>query len=208
MNICKKLVVVVLCLNFSSSLFAATRTWDGGGGNNNWTTAGNWVGNVVPVAGDDIVFSGNVRTTNNNNFAAGTSFRSITINNSTGNFTINGNSIVLSGGTAAIDNRKTSGTQTINLAITFSTAAPTVTVATGGTLVLSNTINNGGFSITNASNEMGKSYTEISKNYDTVDVPKKDENYKRKEFSSAENKKINELFAEFDDDEEDEPTYH
>jgi len=62
--------------------------------------------------------------------------------------------------------------------------------------------------ITNASNEMGKSYTEISKNYDTVDVPKKDENYKRKEFSSAENKKINELFAEFDDDEEDEPTYH
>ena len=62
--------------------------------------------------------------------------------------------------------------------------------------------------ITNASNEMGKSYTEISKNYDTVDVPKKDENYKRKEFSSAENKKINELFAEFDDDEEDEPTIH
>lgn len=62
--------------------------------------------------------------------------------------------------------------------------------------------------ITNASNEMGKSYNEISKNYDTVDVPKKDENYKRKEFSSAENKKINELFAEFDDDEEEEPTYH
>ena len=62
--------------------------------------------------------------------------------------------------------------------------------------------------ITNASNEMGKSYTEISKNYDTVDVPKKDENYKRKEFSSAENKKINELFAEFDDEDEEEPTYH
>src|SRR5210317_150574 len=58
--------------------------------------------------------------------------------------------------------------------------------------------------ITNASNEMGKSYVEISKNYDTVDVPKKDEKYQRKEFSSAENKKINELFAEFDDEEEDE----
>ena len=62
--------------------------------------------------------------------------------------------------------------------------------------------------ITNASTEMGKSYTEISKNYDTVDVPKKDENYRRKEFSSAENKKINELFAEFDDEDEEEPTYH
>ena len=62
--------------------------------------------------------------------------------------------------------------------------------------------------ITNASNEMGKSYTEISKNYDTVDVPKKDEKYQRKEFSSAENKKINELFAEFDDEDEEEPTYH
>ena len=62
--------------------------------------------------------------------------------------------------------------------------------------------------ITNASNEMGKSYTEISKNYDTVDVPKKDEKYQRKEFSSAENKKINELFAGFDDEDEEEPTYH
>jgi len=61
--------------------------------------------------------------------------------------------------------------------------------------------------ITNASNEMGTSYTEICKNYDGIDKPKRDEGYHRKEFSPEENKKINELFREFDDDEE-EPTFH
>jgi Secretion system C-terminal sorting domain len=35
--------------------FGATVYWDGGGGNNLWATAANWVGNVVPVAGDDVV---------------------------------------------------------------------------------------------------------------------------------------------------------
>jgi len=61
--------------------------------------------------------------------------------------------------------------------------------------------------ITNASTEMAGSYAEITKNYDNLDRPKRDENYHRKEFSAEDNKKMNEIFREFDDDEE-EPTIH
>ena len=61
--------------------------------------------------------------------------------------------------------------------------------------------------ITNASLEMSNSYDEIVKNYDGLDKPKRDENYHRKEFTADENKKINEIFRELDD-EEDEPTIH
>ena len=63
--------------------------------------------------------------------------------------------------------------------------------------------------ITNASNEMAGSYGEIIKNYDNLDKPKRDEIYQRKAFTDEENKKVNEIFKEFDDHEdEDEPTIH
>ena len=62
--------------------------------------------------------------------------------------------------------------------------------------------------ITNASNEMAGSYGEIVKNYDGLDKPKKDEKYQRREFTAKENEKLNEIFKELDDIEEDEPTIH
>ena len=61
--------------------------------------------------------------------------------------------------------------------------------------------------ITNASSEMSNSYSAIVKNYDKLDKPKRDETYHRKEFTPEENKKINEIFKELDDEEE-EPTIH
>ena len=61
--------------------------------------------------------------------------------------------------------------------------------------------------ITNASSEMSNSYSAIVKNYDKLDKPKRDETYHRKEFTPEENKKINEIFKELDDEEE-EPTLH
>ena len=61
--------------------------------------------------------------------------------------------------------------------------------------------------ITNASSEMTNSYSAIVKNYDRLDKPKRDETYHRKEFTPEENKKINEIFKELDDEEE-EPTLH
>ena len=61
--------------------------------------------------------------------------------------------------------------------------------------------------ITNASSEMSNSYSAIVKNYDKLDKPKRDETYHRKEFTPEENKKLNEIFKELDDEEE-EPTLH
>ena len=61
--------------------------------------------------------------------------------------------------------------------------------------------------ITNASSEMTNSYSAIVKNYDKLDKPKRDETYHRKEFTPEENKKLNVIFKELDDEEE-EPTLH
>ena len=62
--------------------------------------------------------------------------------------------------------------------------------------------------ITNASLEMSTSYGEIVKNYDKLDKPKRDENYHRKEFTANENEKLNEIFRELDDVDEEDPTIH
>ena len=41
-----------------TSLAPAVASWDGGGADNHWTTAANWVGDVAPQPGDDLVFPG------------------------------------------------------------------------------------------------------------------------------------------------------
>ena len=61
--------------------------------------------------------------------------------------------------------------------------------------------------ITNASLEMAGNYKHIIQNYDKLDRPKQDETYHKKEFTPEENKKLNEIFRELDDDEEP-PTIH
>src|SRR5262249_34530615 len=63
-------------------------TWDGLGGDTNWMTGANWVGNVAPSVGSDLIFTGTNQTTNVNNFPASTAFHSITFN--AGNFTLSG----------------------------------------------------------------------------------------------------------------------
>ena len=62
--------------------------------------------------------------------------------------------------------------------------------------------------ITNASMEMSGNYNHIIQNYDKLDRPKQDETYHKKEFTPEENKKLNEIFKEFDDEEEEPPTIH
>src|SRR6266496_2181163 len=58
----------------------STSIWTGGGApNNSWTTAANWVGNMAPSPGDDLVFpAGPTQLSAANNFPAGTAFHSIT----------------------------------------------------------------------------------------------------------------------------------
>jgi fibronectin-binding autotransporter adhesin len=131
------------------------KMWDGGGGDNNWNTGANWVGDVAPIAGDDLVFAGSTRLAPDNNYGANTSFRSITFASNAGNFVLGStgaNTIELSGGSAAIRSSTTSGTITLNLPITFSTAAPTITTTSGGTVLFGGTstsiLNNGGLLLT------------------------------------------------------------
>jgi hypothetical protein len=90
--------VVLLISTFallSTTANAAQRFWTGGGGvANGWTTAANWQGNVAPVANDDLLFpTGVVNKTANNNSAANTVFRSLTIGDNGYNLT--GNAITL-----------------------------------------------------------------------------------------------------------------
>jgi autotransporter-associated beta strand protein len=140
-------VAMVLGLALAT-LSAATVTWTGGSATtNNWTDAANW-GGTAPVAGDDLRFAGSTRLTPFNDFAANTSFNSITFNAGAGDFFLTGNAITVTGGATAITSNATSGTMTINLALTFSTAAPTIASTAGGSLVFGGTIANGGLLVT------------------------------------------------------------
>ncbi len=148
MKIILKSIFLVVVNLYSLTLFAATKTWDGGGGDANWMTAANWDSDVAPVAGDDLIFDGSVQTTCANNFAAATSFASISFAATASAFTLSGNSVTITGGATAITANNTSLTMTIGNNIIFSTAAPTITTVSGGTLAISGTIANGGLLIT------------------------------------------------------------
>src|SRR5271157_4848037 len=91
-------LVVATCLFGTGIGQAATATWTGGGGDANWMTGGNW-GGTAPSPGDDLVFPGGAaQLTNNNNFAANTSFNSMTFTGSSGGYTLGGNAIQLVAG--------------------------------------------------------------------------------------------------------------
>jgi hypothetical protein len=79
-------------------LAPAAATWDGGGADNKWTTAANWVGDVAPQPGDDLVFPSSSSVphhSNVNDFPAGTPFHSIDIGP---NYVMTGNAVALAAG--------------------------------------------------------------------------------------------------------------
>jgi autotransporter-associated beta strand protein len=97
---------------FSGS--TTTKIWSGGsGGSGNWTTAQNW-SSGTPNAGDELIFpSGASRlTSNTNDFATNTIFKSITFGG--GGYVLRGNPLSLNQGIAATN---ASGTNTLNLAV-------------------------------------------------------------------------------------------
>src|SRR5437899_804929 len=75
----------------------AVATWDGGGADNHWTTAANWVGDVAPQPGDDLVFpSGAAQLATVNDFPGGTEFHSFKI--AAPSYHLTGNGIALTAG--------------------------------------------------------------------------------------------------------------
>src|SRR5262245_40472930 len=87
-------------IRLETRLAPAVATWDGGGADNHWTTAANWVGDVAPHAGDDLVFpAGAAQLATVNDFPDGTAFHSLMVN-SVGNqsYQLSGNRIALAAG--------------------------------------------------------------------------------------------------------------
>ena len=106
-----KILVLGFILLGALNVFSAVKTWDGGGADANWQTAANWVGDIAPVAGDDLVFPAAAeQQSNNNNLAGFTTFHSLTIEG--GNYTIGGNGFRLTNGLSV-----NGGTQMINTSI-------------------------------------------------------------------------------------------
>ncbi len=121
-------------------LVLATHVWDGGAVSNNWTNATNWVGNVAPVAGDDLVFPAGVSDkTADNTYDNNTIFKSITLG---GGYTLRGNRVNLGTG-GIIDNSGTS--DIIKLDIILGGASRTIIAGTGSTLFIDGAVSGGGF---------------------------------------------------------------
>ncbi len=99
---------------------AATVTWDGGASTGAWATGDNWTGipdNTAPVAGDKIVFAGDVETATTNDLAAETAIAGIDFTNDgtvgMSAFTLSGNAITLGGNITTT--RNTAGTTITNI---------------------------------------------------------------------------------------------
>jgi fibronectin-binding autotransporter adhesin len=128
-------------INYSSTQVTLTdvtnaRVWDGGGADDNWMTAANWVGDVAPVAGEDLLFTGSVRLTPNNNFTS-TNFGSLYFDSTAGNFDLTGNQMSYSGSIVS-----GGGTQKISLPIVMNTTRTVAVMA--GTLELAGVISGAG----------------------------------------------------------------
>ena len=125
-----------LDITFAANTAAQTFTWKGGNGTNNWNNAANWQGGVAPTgnAGETLIFDQTATSfspTPTNDFPAGTSFASITVNSSGTAYTLSGNAISLGTGTVL---NNTGGATTINLNQTITTG--TIVVAAGSSLTL------------------------------------------------------------------------
>ncbi len=114
------------CLLSAGNLHAGN-TWDGGGGNGSWSDLANWDSNSTPVSPTLLTFGGTSQLASNNDlFAAATTFNGITFASGAGAFTLSGNSITLGGGVT----NSSSNTQTISLNLATGGTARTFTATT------------------------------------------------------------------------------
>jgi autotransporter-associated beta strand protein len=94
----------------------ATVTWDGLGRTENWTDRFNWVGDVCPLPGDDLVFPANALRLNNvNNYLDHTEFHSLQF--TTSGYTISAGPLNNTTDFDAIYNAARSGTNRYNGAL-------------------------------------------------------------------------------------------
>lgn len=123
--------------------------WDGGGANNNWSATGNWDNNVLPVFPVSLYFAGTTRLTNTNDLSA-IGAQSITFDSAAGAFSLNGNSLGLSGNIGFSANPASLTTQTINLPLAPS-ANFLVDTRTNGNIIINGNIAGPGSELTQTS---------------------------------------------------------
>lgn len=116
----------------------STGIWDGGGADNNWSTDANWDNNADPIFPIGLTFAGSTRL-NNTNDLVGANVTSITFNSAAGAFTLNGNSLNLSGDIGFSVNPASAITQTIQLPLA-ATANVNVSTPANGRLVINGDI--------------------------------------------------------------------
>jgi autotransporter-associated beta strand protein len=127
---------------FATSLKA--QTWDGGGANNNWSTAANWNPDGVPVNNGtaNLVFAGNVRTSNIIDVSL--DVNSLTFSNTAGLFAMSGASPLTIRGGGITNN----DTQQQLLAAVITLGASQTWTAASGPLYFDGSVNTGGFLLT------------------------------------------------------------
>lgn len=105
---------------------------------NNWTTARNWVGNTLPNAGDDLLFTSGARhPQNENDFAPGTTFNSVELRGGGGGgYNISGNLIFLNAGIRVENNSGRTINHTINNALLLNSNQTFTVINSGGTFTL------------------------------------------------------------------------
>jgi fibronectin-binding autotransporter adhesin len=111
-----------------SAARGATITWQGLGTDDNWMTSQNW--NAAPATADNLVFAGSTQLSNDNNFAAASTFPTIAFASGAGAFVLGGNGVTLNASSAtSIINNSTSD-ETINIPLTLA-GSRTVDAAAG-----------------------------------------------------------------------------
>lgn len=134
------LAATIICSCAVIPAIGADRAWDGGGANGFWGNPVNWAGNVAPVGGDSLFFTGTVRVNNTNDFGAGTSFSGITFSTPAGAFNLQGSWVALGGG---ITNNQVVTLQTVSLPLALS-ATRNISVVNGGMLTLGGVVSGTG----------------------------------------------------------------
>jgi autotransporter-associated beta strand protein len=128
-------------------LAPATAVWDGsadGSGvpfqNANWSSPQNWIGDVAPSRGDDLVFPiAAFQSISNDDFAPGTVFHSISIAGS--GYQLTGNAVQLQAG---LTTTNASGLNTVGLPLTLTGPETFTSTNAGANLILSAPLDNGG----------------------------------------------------------------
>jgi autotransporter-associated beta strand protein len=82
-------------MQLESRLAPAIATWDGGGADNHWSTPANWVGDVAPAPGDDLVFPAGAAQLQNVNDTVG-AFASLSTTGA--GYNLSGNAVTVTGG--------------------------------------------------------------------------------------------------------------